>query len=194
MNSLYIICDRLSLADAQTLAIRRLMSKSTYDNNITPGPPLPASHRPPSLLAKLHIECASLYSSARTLAMTPGSSKSSSKESIKEVTSDLRKYLSNQASFHSAMSHKWLGVDAGEKGGTERGGEAVGFVQWAKKEIEELKDGGKLVSIGVAEKDKEDRWKLRLNNELTSINLFYKYYKKLNDTVRRMRFSSIIPL
>jgi len=180
----------MALADAQTLAIRRLMSKSNYDSNVTPGPPLPASHRPPSLLAKLHIECASLYSSARTLAMTLGSSKTSSKESAnKEVSSDLRRYLNDQTTFHSAMAHNWLGVDAGEKGGAERGGEAVAFLQWARKELEELKEGGKLVSIGAAEKEKTDRRKEMITNELAKINVFYKYYKKLNDTVGTHLFS-----
>lgn len=175
---------RMALADAQTLAIRRLMSKANYDSNVTPGPPLPASHRPPSLLAKLHIECASLYSSARTLAMTLGSSKGSSKDSAnKEVSSDLRRYLSDQATFHSAMAHKWLGVDAGEKGGTEKAGEAVAFLQWARKELEELKDGGKFVAIGAAEKDKTEKRKDKINSELAIVNVFYKYYQKMNDTV-----------
>lgn len=165
---------RLSLADAQTLAIRRLLSKSAYDSNVSPGPPLPPSHRPPPLLAKLHIECAAYYSSARSLAMAPS----------KEVAANLRKYLINHATLHSALSHKWLGVDAGEKGGAEKAGDAVAFMQWAKKELEELKDGGKLVSIGSAEKDKEERWKERINNELSSVVSFLKYYKKTNDTVR----------
>jgi len=178
----------VSLADAQTLAIRRLLSKSAYDSNITPGPPLPKSHPPPALLAKLHIECASLYSSARLLAKTPGSSKGSSKESSKEVCSDLRRYLNNQATLHSALSHKWLGVEAGEKAGTEtdgteKGGEAVAFLQWAKKELEEVKDGGKLLSPGNSDKEKEEQWKARINDELAGVNIFFKYYKKMNDTV-----------
>lgn len=175
----------MSLADAQTLAIRRLLSKSAYDSNITPGPPLPKSHPPPALLAKLHIECVSLYSSARLLAKTPGASKSSSLsgDSGKDVASDLRRYLSNQASLHSALSHKWLGVEAGEKGGTDKGGEAVAFLQWARKELEDIKDGGKLVSLGSAEKEKEERWKADINNELANVTIFFKYYKKMNDTV-----------
>ncbi|KAJ3504423.1 hypothetical protein NLJ89_g7941 [Agrocybe chaxingu] len=174
---------KMSLANAQTLSIRRLLSKSTYDSNITPGPPLPASHSPPALLAKLHIECASLYSSALTLAKTPGSTKGSSGGSTKEVSADLRRYLSNQATLHNALSHKWLGVDAGEKGGTARGGEAVAFMQWAKKELEELKDGAKRVSLGAAEKEQEERRKENINEELASVNLFLKYYKKMNDTL-----------
>ena len=173
----------MSLADAQTLAIRRLLSKSAYDTNISPGPPLPKSHPPPALLAKLHIECASLYSSARLLAKTLGSSKGSSGDTNKEVSAELRRYLGNQAALHTALSHKWLGVEAGEKGGTEKGGEAVAFLQWAKKELEEIKDGVKVVSLGASEKEKEERWKENINNELTNANLFLKYYKKLNDTV-----------
>jgi hypothetical protein len=178
----------MSLADAQTLAIRRLLSKSAYDSNIAPGPPLPKSHPPPALLAKLHIECAGLYSSARLLAKTPGSTQSSSKESTKDVSSELRRYLNNQASLHSALSHKWLGVEAGEKAGTEtgsteKGGEAVAFLQWAKKELEEVRDRGKLISLGSSDKEKEEEWKARINNELASVSVFFKYYKKMNDTV-----------
>ncbi|KAF9527292.1 BRO1-like domain-containing protein [Crepidotus variabilis] len=165
---------KMSLADAQTIAIRRLLSKSAYDSNVSPGPPLPPSHRPPPLLAKLHLECANYYSSARTLAMSLGS---------KEVSGNLRKYLSNQATMHSALSHKWLGVDAGEKGGSDKAGDAIAFMQCAKKELEELKDGGKLVSIGSAEKEKEEKWKDRINTELASVSSFLKYYKKMNDTV-----------
>jgi hypothetical protein len=81
------------------------------------------------------------------------------------------------------MAHKWLGVDAGEKGGTDKAGEAVAFLQWSRKELEELKDGGKLVSIGAAEKEKTDKRKDKINNELASVNVFYKYYNKMNDTV-----------
>jgi hypothetical protein len=86
------------------------------------------------------------------------------------------------------LSHKWLGVEAGEKGGTDKGGEAVAFMRWARKELEDLKDKGKLVSLGASERDKEDRWKDRINNELASVNLFYKYYSKMNDTVNQCRF------
>jgi hypothetical protein len=173
----------MTLADAQTLAIRRLLSKSAYDSNITPGPPLPKSHPPPALLAKLHIECSSLYSSARLLAKTPGASKNLSGDSNMEVCTDLRRYLGNQTTLHSALSRKWLGVEAGEKGGMEKGGEAVAFLQWAKKELEELKDGGKFINIGNADKEQEERWKNTVADELSSVNVFYKYYKKMNDTV-----------
>lgn len=172
---------RLALADAQTLAIRRLLSKSAYDSNISPGPPLPPSHRPPPLLAKLNIECAAYYNSAKSL--VTDSSQSKSKDSSREVSGSLRKYLGNQATLHSALSHKWLGVDAGEKGGFEKAGDAIALMQWAKKELEELKDGGKLVSIGAAEKEKEEKRKALVITELASVISFLKYYQKANDTV-----------
>ncbi|KAJ6509007.1 BRO1 domain-containing protein [Mycena sanguinolenta] len=160
-----------SLADAQTLAIRKLLSKSAYDSNVAPGPPLPKSHPSPALISKLHLECASLYSSARTLAKTPSSaSKGKPKGTTSadgEVSADLRRYLNEETVFHEALARKWLGVDAGENGGSERGGDAVGFLTWAKKELEELKG----------------RKKDRVSDELDSVNVFLKHYKKLNDSL-----------
>lgn len=100
-----------------------------------------------------------------------------------EVCTDLRRYLGNQTALHSALSHKWLGIEAGEKGGMEKGGEAVAFLQWAKKELEELKDGGKLINIGNIDKEQEERWKSKITDELATVDVFYKYYKKMNDTV-----------
>ena len=100
-----------------------------------------------------------------------------------EVCTDLRRYLGNQIALHSALSHKWLGIEAGEKGGMEKGGEAVAFMQWAKKELEELKDGGKLINIGNVDKEQEERWKNKIADELSAVNVFYKCYKKMNDTV-----------
>ncbi|KAJ7505496.1 BRO1 domain-containing protein [Mycena galericulata] len=160
-----------SLADAQTLAIRKLMSKSAYDSNVTPGPPLPKSHPSPALISKLHLECSSLYSSARTLAKTPssaGKGKAKSGSSADgEVSTDLRRFLSEETAFHDAMARKWLGVDAGENGGTDRGGDAVGFLIWAKKELEDMKGR------------KTDR----ISDELDSVNVFLKHYKKVNDSL-----------
>ncbi|KAL9938549.1 hypothetical protein V8E36_002268 [Tilletia maclaganii] len=66
---------KLALADAQTLAIRKLLSPSVAlaEDTITPGPPLPKSHPSPSLLAKLHLETCALYESAEQLARLSGS-------------------------------------------------------------------------------------------------------------------------
>jgi hypothetical protein len=182
----------MALADAQSLAIRKLLSRSAYDSTVTPGPPLPKSHPSPALIAKLHLECASLYSSARSLAMTPSSSKSKGKgkdssSADGELSADLRRYLAEEGAFHGALARKWLGVDAGENGGTPKGGEAVAFLMWAKKELEELKDGGRGLGIG-KDKEKKERKKDRVMEELESVIEFWKHYKKLNDSVSQRTF------
>lgn len=173
----------MSLADAQTLAIRKLLSKSAYDSNIAPGPPLPKSHPSPALIAKLHLECASLYSSARTLAKTPGATDSGG-----DVSVDLRRYLADESALHAALGRKWLGVDAGENGSSAKGGEAVGFLIWAKKEMEDYKDGGGKglnINIGKGDKEKEKRHarKERIAQELEAVGVWLKHYTKVNDTV-----------
>ncbi|OBZ70590.1 pH-response regulator protein palC [Grifola frondosa] len=52
---------KMALADAQTLAIRKLLSRAAFENTLTPGPPLPKSHPSPALVAKLHLECAASF-------------------------------------------------------------------------------------------------------------------------------------
>ncbi|KAJ4490854.1 BRO1 domain-containing protein [Lentinula aciculospora] len=172
---------KMSLADAQTLAIRKLLSKSFYDSNITPGPPLPKSHPAPGLIAKLHSECASLYSNARTLAKTP----SASSKSSDDVSQELRHYLADEASLHSALAKKWLGIDAGENGGEKRCGDAVAFLIWGKKELQELKDGGKGIGLTKGDKEKRDRnlRKEKVALESETIDVWLKHYKRVNDTV-----------
>lgn len=195
----------MALADAQNLAIRKLLSKAAFESTLTPGPPLPKSHPSPALVAKLHLECASLYSSARSLVKTPGATKSSSKSRLKlplgkdrnantsgeredtgeEVAQELRRYLADEVALHAALARKWLGVDAGEHGGTSKGGVAVGFLAWAKKELEELKSGhasGGIVS-GEREKEMRERRKARVQEELERTITFLVGYKKMNDAV-----------
>ncbi|KII92563.1 hypothetical protein PLICRDRAFT_134270 [Plicaturopsis crispa FD-325 SS-3] len=171
---------KLALADAQTLAIRKLLSKSAYDSTIAPGPPLPKSHPSPALIAKLHLECAELYSSARLLAKIPGSaSKGKGKDAAEgEVSADLRRYLSDESSFHAAIAKKWLGVDAGEHSDSAKGGEAVGFLVWAKKELEALKG----INIS-GQKETRERKKEKVAEELDAVNVFLKNYRKLNDSL-----------
>lgn len=194
---------RMALADAQNLAIRKLLSKAAFESTLTPGPPLPKSHPSPALVAKLHLECASLYSSARSLVKTPGASKGASKSKMKlsfgkdksnsggqeetgeEVAPELRRYLADEVALHSALAHKWLGVDAGEHGGTSKGGVAVGFLAWAKKELEELRSGHTAGGMMDSDREKEmrERRKARVQEELESTSTFLVGYKRMNDTV-----------
>ncbi|TDL26176.1 hypothetical protein BD410DRAFT_716479 [Rickenella mellea] len=170
---------KMALADAQTLAIRKLLSKSAYDSVVAPGPPLPQSHPSPALIAKLYLECATLYASARSLAKTPGKAKTKDTD---EVSPELRRYLADEEQFCGALARKWLGVDAGENGGEAKGGESVGFLAWAKAELDELKDGGRGVNIGKG-KEKKERRKEKVVEELESVNVFLKNFRKMNDTL-----------
>ncbi|OJT15426.1 pH-response regulator protein palC [Trametes pubescens] len=194
---------KMALADAQNLAIRKLLSKAAFESTLTPGPPLPKSHPSPALVAKLHLECASLYSSARSLVKTPGASKGASKSKMKlsfgkdknnsggqeetgeEVAPELRRYLADEVALHSALAHKWLGVDAGEHGGTSKGGVAVGFLAWAKKELEELRSGHTAGGMMDSDREKEmrERRKARVQEELESTSTFLVGYKRMNDTL-----------
>ncbi|KAK7454597.1 hypothetical protein VKT23_011349 [Stygiomarasmius scandens] len=175
---------KLAHADAQNLAIRKLLSKPAFESNVAPGPPLPKSHPSPGFIAKLHIECASQYSGARILAKTP----SASSELSLEVSPDLRHYLSDEAALHMALGKKWLAIDAGEKGGVDKAGDAVGFMTWARKELHELKDGGKssaVSGITAGEKEKKERSlrKEKVARELESTGIWLKHYTKINDTL-----------
>lgn len=149
------------------------MSRSAYDSLISPGPPLPKSHPSPAVIAKLYIHVESSYSSARSLAKT---------HSEGDVSSDLRKYLANEATVALGLAHKWLGVDAGESG--SRSGHAVAFLELARNELEGLKDAGKKVSLGKGSDNQKPK-RNRIANELESVTTFLKNYQKLNDTVRR---------
>lgn len=188
----------MALADAHVLAIRTYLSKATAESAMTPGPPLPKSHPSPALVAKIYLECVSLYSSARALALTPnkthaakspppntGSGRSltlnRSSSSSYEISPELRSYLSSEILYSTALAHKWLGVDAGENGGQARAGEAVAFLALAKTELDEAKGGG---IKGIAKSGREKEKRERVGAELESVNIFLKHYKKMNDSVR----------
>lgn len=210
------------MADAQNLAVRKLLTRAAFDNTVSPGPPLPKSHPSPVLAAKLHLECVALYTSARALVKTCGSSRptlsSSSSSSSRskfnkfvsgsgsgsglgkattktddaageEVVPELRRYLADEIVLHSALAHKWLGVDAGENGGDQEGsGAAVGYLTWAKKELEELKGGSAgAAHLAIATSDREkimrEARKARVQNELDDVGVFLKGYKRMNDSV-----------
>lgn len=65
---------RLALADAESLAVRKLLSPflSTSLDTITPGPPLPKTHPSASLLAKLNLNICQTYEQAKSLAQVVG--------------------------------------------------------------------------------------------------------------------------
>lgn len=200
--------DRMALADAQSLAIRKLLSKAAFESTLSPGPPLPKSHPSTALIAKLHLDCAELYSSARTLAMAPSkpsltsglkvsfgsTSKSDGGGGSGEVSADLLKYLERETKFHTAIAHKWLGVDAGETAKPGKGGEAVGFLKWAQQELEDLHTPRLSKGLGIGKDAAKDRdqdgkrqdRKARTEKELKSVKVFLEHYRKINDSVGRI--------
>jgi hypothetical protein len=125
----------MTLADAQLLAIRKLLSKSTNDSALIPGPPLPKSHPSPILIAKLYLEASALFGTARGLVTTSTSSSLKIKRDEGQVSSSLRQYLTQMQTLASLLAHQWLGVDAGEQGHL---GEAVGFLLWAQEELQSI--------------------------------------------------------
>lgn len=154
------------------------MTKSSYDSTVSPGPPLPASHPSPALLAKLHLEASALCASAESLLRIPASRKHDM-----EVAEPLLLYAHDSAALHSALARKWLGADAG---GRDAMGVAVGFLRWAKRELDALRDGGARSHGGGKEERLDGRRERRgrIAAEAEDSAQFLRYYTQMNDTVR----------
>jgi len=160
---------RIVMADANGLAIRKLMSRAVADSIAVPGASLPKSHPAPSLLGKLWIHVHGEYATARSLL-----SKSSSIGSRDEVDADLRKYLERRAVYALAMAFKWFGIDAGEH---ERNGTAIAFLTAAKEDLAELKD-----VKGASGAESKSR-KEALAEEIDSVSQWLRRYKVANDSI-----------
>lgn len=189
-RSLSVLCEgtltmngRVFLADANLLAIRRLLSrsKSTSYSTITPGPPLSTSHPSPSLLAKLNINVYTLYDESHSLLRRSPSSPLKSSSTAPFIP-EIIKYISMGRTISLALSYKWLGIDKGENGGREGCGEAICWLGMSESELKEVEGGGKgVMGIGKA-KGKGGK----VNEELESVRAFISGYKKVNDTVRTL--------
>ncbi|KZT61984.1 hypothetical protein CALCODRAFT_426793 [Calocera cornea HHB12733] len=177
---------KIAMADANALAIRKLMSRAVAESIAVPGAALPKSHPAPSLLGKLWIHVHTEYATARSLL-----SKSSSLSSRDEVAGELRRYLERAAAHALAMAFKWFGVDAGEH---ERNGAAIAFLTAAKEELAELKD---VKSPGAGGDSKSQR-KEAMAEEIDSVSQWLRRYKVANDSVstsppRSPPFSHVLP-
>ena len=154
------------------------MTKSSYDSTVAPGPPLPASHPSPGLLAKLHLEASALCASAESLLRIPASRKHDM-----EVAEPLLLYARDGASLHGALARKWLGADAGAQ---DAHGVGVGFLGWAKRELDALRDGSARAGGGGKEEGRDGRRERRerIAAEAEDATQFLRYYTRMNDTVR----------
>ncbi|WFD36552.1 hypothetical protein MCUN1_003435 [Malassezia cuniculi] len=154
---------KIALADANTLAIRRLLAPALAHatDTLTPGPPLPPAHPSPSLLAKLEVYTADLYAEALALLRTLGRKRDAPESTGRRwqpvdrlrsavdtlrteakslagdglVTSSLITHLEQESQWHRALAFKWLGVDAGEAGGDT--GRAVAFLEAAHSQMKD---------------------------------------------------------
>lgn len=133
--------NRLALADAERLAIRRLLSRSVMDRHTTPGAGLPKSHPSPALLAKLQLNVHALYAAARdSLSLvTVGSG------AVAEVSGALRDYLDDGRHFALGLGYKWLGIDAGEQ--SNRTAEGIGWLGLARESLKAVGGGARSVMV-----------------------------------------------
>ncbi|KAI0266975.1 hypothetical protein BC834DRAFT_1040810 [Gloeopeniophorella convolvens] len=142
---------KLALAAAQALAIRKLQTKSAAESAIAPGPPLPASHPSPALLAKLHLDASALCGAASAL-LGAG------------IAEPLRTHARTGAALHAALAHAWLGADAGAH---DAPGAAVGWLGWAARELGALREGGGEAVAAEAERTAQFlRYYKRMNDTL----------------------------
>jgi hypothetical protein len=228
----------MALADAQTLAARKLRTKAAVEAAFRPGPPLPRSHPHPALIAKLHLEAAALYTSGRALAKTPAAAVGPGTSSVAgkakrlfnpgvkspamepadagggvgnlgggEVAPELRRYLADHTALQLALGHMWLGIDAGE-GSTGSGGshmgDAVGYLVWARSELDAIKDGYVKRGVGVGnmsmgeagdrEKDIREVRKEEVKREREVAEMFWGQYRKINDSVSPSFFLHLLRL
>ena len=171
--------NRLALAAAQALAIRKLQTKSSYDGIVASGPPFPASHPSPALLAKLHLEASALHASAESLLRIPAARKHDM-----EVAEPLLLFARDGAALHGALARKWLGADAG---GHDALGVAVGFLTVAKRELEALRDGHARPggSGGTKEEVRDGRRERRerIVAEAEDAARLLRQFKQINDSV-----------
>ncbi|KAI9487066.1 MAG: BRO1 domain-containing protein [Benjaminiella poitrasii] len=100
---------KMALADAQSVAVNKALATNTISK---------------SLIAKLFMGVAGQYEMAYSLI--------SSLSSAQDVSTDLKKYLSDGAIFYKAIVKKYLAMDANDN---QRMGQAVGFVRECKTEL-----------------------------------------------------------
>jgi hypothetical protein len=172
--------NRLALAAAQALAIRKLLTKSSYDNTVASGPPFPASHPSPALLAKLHLEASALCASADSLLRIPAARKHDM-----EVAEPLLLFARDGAALHGALARKWLGADAGVHDAL---GVSVGFLTVAKRDLDALRDGSARPGGGAGTKeevrDGRRERRERIAAEAEDAARLLRQFKQVNDSVR----------
>jgi hypothetical protein len=192
----------MALADANSLGIQKLLSpfSSTIAFQST-SLPLPKGHPSPGLLAKLYIEVATLYSSARNLLKTMKTSKGSSLEGLNiddDIEPGLLAYLRKEWCLADVRSRKWLAVEAGEHSSGEKVGQAIAMLKDAQNRLDDLRKHGDIgastmkkmrgLKIGRSSTGKEEKSerKGRIAQEMAEIESFLRTYTHMNNTVSEL--------
>jgi hypothetical protein len=159
---------------------------------------LPKGHPSPGLLAKLHIEVATLYSSSRTLLKTIKNSKGSPLEGLNiedDIEPSLMEYLRKEWALAEVRSRKWLAVEAGEHASGEKVGQAIAMLKDAKSRLDELRKHGDIgastmkkmkglkIGLGSGGKEEKTERKSRIVQEMADIESFLETYTHMNNTV-----------
>jgi hypothetical protein len=100
-----------------------------------------------------------------------------------EVTESLLLYAHDSAALHGALARKWLGA---EKGAQDAPGMAVGFLGWAKREMDALRDGKARGGGKVEGRDERRERRGHIAAEAEDVAQFLRYYTRMNDTVRAL--------
>ncbi|KAF7365403.1 BRO1 domain-containing protein [Mycena venus] len=142
-----------SLADAQTLAIRKLLSKSAYDSNVAPGPP--PSEIPP-------LPCTHLETPPRVrvvIFLRP------------DAGQDAEQRWKSEAEGQQLLGGRGKSLQTCGAISTKRRSSTMRWrgngLALMRKELEELKG----------------RKRDRVSDELDRVNVFLKHYKKVNDSL-----------
>ncbi|WFD18659.1 hypothetical protein MCAP1_000866 [Malassezia caprae] len=195
---------RTALADAHALAIRKLQAPALAQatDTLTPGPPLPAGHPSPSLLAKLHLHTSSLYHEAHALlgqSVRAPASHAKLQERLHKMKLDPRApgaavlpYMQREAQWHQALAYKWLGVDAGEQEGDV--GWGMAYLRKSLELLQALVPRTALDALRGARRPGAVRFRTseeRMALEHASVSRWLGAYTKTNDTVA---FKRVPPL
>lgn len=147
-----VALSKMALADAQSVAINKALTTSTISK---------------SLVAKLYMGVAGQYEMAFGLI--------SSISGTQDVSTDLKKYLSDGTQFYKAMAKKYLAMDANDN---QKMGQAVGFARDCKADLKAIQTS----SLSKAH-IRKSAIAARAAKEEENVNELLQKFTMINDTV-----------
>ncbi|CAO3615249.1 unnamed protein product [Cunninghamella echinulata] len=148
-----VALSKMTLADAQAVAISKAIMPGKLSN---------------SLAAKLYIGVAGQYEMAYGLI--------SARKGGQEISTDLKKYLSDGTLFYKAMAKKYLALDAN---GNQKMGVAVGFLRDCKADLKSVQQ----LSLSKPHFLKSTTVASRALKEEENVNELLNKFTMINDTV-----------